>query len=329
MQPLLFTDVFSGAGLFSAGFVAERCEPVLAVDLSKDAIDTYNRNLPPVGIVKSVTEVAEIPLSDILIAGPPCQGFSTLGRRDPLDVRNVLALEVVRWARASRAKIVVIENVPPFLASAQWRELARGLGKLGYRIDTWELDAVDYGTPQLRRRAFTVASLIGRVEQPLPSPVRLTAGDALSRPIPAGDPLHVWPKPKGVAAARIPLVPPLGDKRDIMRLAPELCPPSWVKVGCQATDVWGRIDPAEPANTIRCSFQNPSKGRYLHPTEDRTLSLREGARLQGVPDEWEFVGKPYPVARQIGNGVPIPLAKAVAAAVVEAFGRQAELDLAA
>lgn len=329
MQPLLFTDVFSGAGLFSAGFVSERCEPVLAVDLSKDAIDTYNRNLPPVGIVRSVTEVTDIPPSDILIAGPPCQGFSTLGRRDPLDARNVLALEVVRWARASRAKVVVIENVPPFLASSQWRELARGLRKLGYVIDTWELDAVDYGTPQLRRRAFTVASLIGPVETPLPSPFKISAGEVLSRPIPDGDPLHIWPEPKGIAAARIPLVPPLGDKRDIMRLAPELCPPSWVKVGCQATDVWGRIDPAEPANTIRCTFQNPSKGRYLHPSEHRTLSLREGARLQGVPDTWEFVGKPYPVARQIGNGVPVPLARAVAASVVEAIQSAAAVDLAA
>jgi DNA (cytosine-5)-methyltransferase 1 len=329
MEPPLFTDLFSGAGLFSAGFVAEQCEPVLAVDISKDAIATYNSNLPPVGVVKSVTEMTEIPPSDILIAGPPCQGFSTLGRRDPLDVRNVLALDVIRWAQGSGAKVVVIENVPPFLASQQWRDLARGLLKLGYSIDTWELDAVNYGTPQLRRRAFTVASLIGPVERPLPTVRRITVGEALSRPISCEDSLHTWPKPTGLAAERIPLIPPLGDKRDIMRLAPELCPPSWVKVGCQATDVWGRIDPTEPANTIRCTFQNPSKGRYLHPTENRTLSLREGARLQGVPDTWEFVGKPYPVARQIGNGVPVPLARAVAAVVVQAFARAGELDLAA
>ena len=101
-----------------------------------------------------------------------------------------------------------------------------------------------------------------------------------------------------------------------MRLAPEICPASWAKVGCQATDVWGRMDPDKPANTLRCTFQNPSKGRYLHPTEDRVLSLREGARLQGVPDDWTFVGKPYPVARQIGNGVPVPLARAVATQVM-------------
>src|SRR3546814_15981226 len=99
-----------------------------------------------------------------------------------------------------------------------------------------------------------------------------------------------------------------------MRLAPELCPPSWERVGCQATDVWGRIDPDQPSNTIRCTFQNPSKGRYLHPIENRTLSLREGARLQGVPDCWPFAGRPYPVARQIGNGVPVTLPVRVAGA---------------
>jgi DNA (cytosine-5)-methyltransferase 1 len=142
--------------------------------------------------------------------------------------------------------------------------------------------------------------------------------------------MHRWPTPKGIAASRIALVPACGDKRDIMKVAPHLCPPSWAKVGCQATDVWGRIDPRQPANTIRCTFQNPSKGRYLHPSENRTLSLREGARLQGVPDHWQFVGKPYPVARQIGNGVPIPLGAAVMRSVAAALASKVPaLDAAA
>src|SRR3546814_12440644 len=101
-----------------------------------------------------------------------------------------------------------------------------------------------------------------------------------------------------------------------MRLAPELCPPSWERVGCQATDVWGRIDPDQPSNTIRCTFQNPSKGRYLHPIANRTLSFRDGARLQGVPDCCTFAGRPYPVARHIRNGVPVPLPRPVAGAII-------------
>jgi DNA (cytosine-5)-methyltransferase 1 len=202
----------------------------------------------------------------------------------------------------------------------KWRQLVARFRRLGYSVDAWELEASDFGTPQLRRRSFTIASKIGRIAPPEPSGGPLvTAGEALSRPIPDGDPMHVWPTPKGIAAERIALVPPKGDKRDIMRAAPELCPPSWVKVGCQATDVWGRVDPDRPVNTLRCTFQNPSKGRYLHPTEDRTLSLREGARLQGVPDDWIFEGLSYPVARQIGNGVPVRLAEAVSRSILNAI----------
>lgn len=319
MKNFSHIDMFSGAGLFSAGFVDVGFEPLLAIDLAKEAVATYNANLPAVAVAGSVTSFVDIPQADVLIAGPPCQGFSTLGRQDPLDVRNGLALEVPRWARASGASVVVVENVPPFLASPQWRELASALEMFGYGITTWVLDAVEHGAPQLRRRAFTIASKIGTITQPISSSERMLAGQAISAPIATGDPLHTWPTPKGVAAERIALIPPKGDKRDLMRLAPQLCPPSWEKVGNQATDVWGRVDPNAPANTIRCTFQNPSKGRYLHPTENRTLSLREGARLQGVPDNWTFVGKPYPVARQIGNGVPIPLARAVARAVRDAI----------
>lgn len=319
MRAPTFIDMFSGAGLFSAGFAARGARPVLAVDVSKEAIASYNRNVAPVGITRSITGVIDIPTADILIAGPPCQGFSTLGRQDPLDIRNALALEVPRWADAAGALVTVVENVPPFLSSPQWRQLADAFEGMGFEVFTWTLDAVDYGTPQLRRRAFTIASRIGVFDPPTPMRIRRTAGHALRRPIAQDDPHHTWPTPAGVAADRIALIPPLGDKRDVMRLAPELCPPSWAKVGCQATDVWGRIDPDQPANTIRCTFQNPSKGRYLHPVENRTLSLREGARLQGVPDGWTFVGRPYPVARQIGNGVPIPLSRAVAGPVLAAI----------
>lgn len=310
-----FIDLFSGAGLFSAGFVQAGFASRLAIDLSPEAIASYRRNVAPVGVVASVSDWVDVPSCDVLIAGPPCQGFSTLGRQDPLDARNALALDVVRWARLSGASVVVIENVPPFLASPQWSRLNCSLRRLGYGIQTWVLDAVDFGAPQLRRRAFTVASRIGLIEQPAAIKGRRTAGEAIAASIPTNDPMHRWPVPTGIAAERIGLIPPKGDKRDVMRLAPHLCPPSWEKVGCQATDVWGRLDPDQPSNTIRCTFQNPSKGRYLHPTEDRCLSLREGARLQGVPDDWIFEGRNYPVARQIGNGVPLQLARAVASAI--------------
>lgn len=313
-----FADMFSGAGLFSAGAVRAGMTPAFAIDLSKDAIATYNRNIAPVGIVGSVTDSHEVPQVDVLLAGPPCQGFSTLGRQDPLDERNALALKVPEWAAITNATVVIVENVPPFLKSVKWRQLAARFRRMGYTVNAWELEAADFGTPQLRRRSFTIASRIGRIAPPIAKEIQISAaGAAIARPISHDDPMHTWPKPQGIAAERIALVPPKGDKRDIMRVAPHLCPPSWVTVGCQATDVWGRIDPDRPVNTLRCAFQNPSKGRYLHPTENRTLSLREGARVQGVSDDWVFEGRPYSVARQIGNGVPVPLAEAVARSVAE------------
>ena len=315
MQKFSFVDMFSGAGLFSAGAMSVGLEPVFAIDLAKDAIASYNRNVAPVGVVGSVLDPRDLPLADVLIAGPPCQGFSTLGRQDPKDERNKLALAVPDWAARCGAKVVVVENVPPFLRSLQWRQLERAFKRLGYMVQTWELEAADFETPQLRRRAFTIASKIGPAVQPEPVGSVRTAGEALAAPIATGDPMHRWPTPVGIAAERIAIVPVNGDKRDIMATRPDLCPPSWVRVGCQATDVWGRIDPTGPSNTLRCTFQNPSKGRYLHPSENRCISLREGARLQGVPDDWVFEGRNYPVARQIGNGVPIPLAAAVAGAV--------------
>lgn len=314
-SPLRVTDLFCGAGLFSAGFKAAGFDIACAVELDGEAVKSYRANVSPNIIKGSVTDQNPVE-TDVLIAGPPCQGFSTLGRMDPTDARNKLSLDVVRWAEGSDAKVVVIENVPPFLRSPQWRLLAKRLKRLGYEIEVWELNAYDFGTPQLRRRAFTVASKIGPIGEPLatgPGPnVGRVIADLVDAPRGHDDPMHVWPIPAGIAAQRIQLVPPGGDKRDIIRLAPELCPPSWGKMGCQATDVWGRVDPSAPANTLRCTFQNPSKGRYLHPTLNRTLSLREGARLQGIPNEWQMSGRGYAVARQIGNGVPVPLAIAVA-----------------
>lgn len=310
--------MFSGAGLLSAGFRRARFKLLQAIELDKEAVDSYRLNLGDVVLQGSVRDHEPVGRCDVIVAGPPCQGFSTLGRRDPTDERNELSLEVPRWAMAARAKVVVIENVPPFLASPQWKRLAIALESLGYRVETWELDALDYGVPQRRRRAFTVASRVGAIGAPEPTTAGANVASALAN-IDSKDPLHRWPTPSPQALERIQLIPPKGDKRDLIRLAPDLCPPSWLKMGCQATDVWGRMDPDAPANTLRCTFQNPSKGRYLHPTENRTLSLREGARLQGIPDDWQLVHRHYPIARQIGNGVPVPLAEAVGRRVADAL----------
>jgi DNA (cytosine-5)-methyltransferase 1 len=102
----------------------------------------------------------------------------------------------------------------------------------------------------------------------------------------------------------------------VLRLAPHLAPKSWWKIGGQATDVWGRMLWDEPSNTLRTALLNASKGRYIHPEQHRVITLREAARLQSVPDCWIFEGTPYQIARQIGNGVPPLLGRAVAKAIL-------------
>ena len=140
-----FIDLFAGAGLFSAGMMQAGFEPALAVELDQEAVASYRRNVSPCAVRGSVTEPREIPQVDVVIAGPPCQGFSTLGRRDPTDVRNDLSLSILPWIEAASPSLVVVENVPPFLRSTQWRRLARRLKALGYRsVDTWELDAAGF-----------------------------------------------------------------------------------------------------------------------------------------------------------------------------------------
>ena len=310
-----FIDLFCGAGLFSAGFVENGFVPRLALDLDHHAISSYNRNVSEVGVVGSTDDLKLATACDVLLAGPPCQGFSTLGRRDPADERNKLCMTVPTWASAVNPKIVVIENVPPFVKSSYWAAMAQALETMGYEICVWTLDAADYGTPQKRVRAFTVASRIGAVECPTASSQPVPASVAFAT-IELDDPMHKWPIPSKIADQRFAVTPPLGDKRDIMRATPENCPPSWHKLGYgEATDVWGRIDPNKPSNTLRCRFSNPSTGRYVHPVENRVISLREGARLQGVPDSWIFIGHSKSIARQIGNGVPIPLARAIAQSI--------------
>ena len=313
-----FVDLFCGAGLLSYGFKSAGMRPVLALDVDAKAVQSYRQNIAKCARVGDVKEVPEDLFADVIIAGPPCQGFSTLGRRDPLDLRNELGLSVVDWAAKLSPKIIVIENVPNFVGSTWYEIIRERLHKLGYKLEVFVLDAERFGAAQRRKRAFTIASRIGPVGMPLPrkSKPRTFRQAVLDRPISSDDPMHVWPKPSELAYERFINIPLGGGKGSLMDTRPDLCPESWFKIKGEATDVWSRVEPDRPSNTIRCAFQNPSKGKYIHPFENRVLSLREAARLQGIPDSWQMFGEPYPVARQIGNGVPIPLGRAIAKQVM-------------
>lgn len=315
-----FIDLFSGAGLMSAGFVAAGFKPLLAIELDKFAVSSYNNNHSPVAQVGDVSVLPDGLKTDVVLAGPPCQGFSTLGRRDPKDKRNDLSLLVFNWVIKTNASVAIIENVPPYLQSPQYSILAERFRKAGFDVTATILQATDFGVAQRRERCFVVASRREGYSAPIGKQKPSTVSHAFEGlEHLKDDPMSVKTTLSGLAAQRIRHIPPGGDKRDLLRAAPELCPRSWFRMGCQATDVWGRMFWCAPANTLRCCFYNPSKGRYLHPDEDRVLTLREAARLQGVPDNWQFEGPRTVICRQIGNGVPVPLSNAIASQVRELF----------
>lgn len=314
-------DLFAGAGLFSAAFKRENFQIVRAIELDHYAASSYAKN---VGDEIEQTDVTKARISgrcNVIVAGPPCQGFSTLGSRQVNDPRNALCLEVAKWASVLKPQVVVIENVPSLLKSSYFNRLESRFEKLGYELQSMTLNAADFGVAQVRRRCFVIASKIGLPSEPKPfaETVDVRAAWKGLPKIPDGKNHHIAITPSPLALARMKVIPPGGGKREIMLRAPELAPKSWTEIGCQATDVWGRMVWDKPSNTLKTGLQNASKGRYIHPDQHRVISLREAARLQTIPDNWTFEGFAGDIARQIGNGVPVALGRAVARQIKKLF----------
>ena len=221
-----------------------------------------------------------------------------------------------------KPKVVVIENVAPFLQTSIWEELKSDFEDLGYDFDGAVYNAFDFGVPQLRERSITLATQVS-IEKPKKlrtynvETVR-EAWQGLSK-IPNGKNHHFAPVPTPMTLERIKYVPPEGDRYELIRRAPHLVPPSLLRLKSGVSDVWGRMKWNEPSNTMRTFMIHPSKGRYIHPEQHRVLSLREAARLQSIPDSFTFEGGITDIARQIGNAVPPGLGRAIAKVVYNAL----------
>ena len=295
---LSFIDLFAGCGGLASGFVRAGFLPGGAVEIDEDAADTYRRNIKAVVAAADIADVRRWPRADLIVGGPPCQGFSNLGRRDPHDPRNDLWREYVRVLKESRAGVFVMENVPALLGSSQFAAFRKEVDRLGFDVVADVLDAADYGVPQHRKRAFVVGSRIGPASLPEPThgegllPYR-TVRQAFSSPFP----LTTWPDGRnwhrsrpGVrpqSEVRYAAVPRNGGNRFQMEANLDrqglgsLVPPCWRKHRTGSTDVFGRMWWERPAPTIRTEFVKPEKGRYLHPASNRSITPREAARLQG------------------------------------------------
>lgn len=320
---LTVIDLFAGAGGFSLGFEQAGLDVVYAVEQDRAAVATLRRNFTATVYAGDIRNIDSYPAADIVIGGPPCQGFSLLGRdRDDASRTelNELFHHFLKAVRLINPVAFVIENVPQFHRSPQFIELLDILDEDEFFRPYWyrfgSLDAADYGVPQHRRRGFLVAA---RTEDGFTWPppvthhsggyvtVREAIGDLPRYPIwddihvRAGrQELHVVKASSVKSIERYAAVPIGGNRRD---LPDDLLPDCWVdKKG--TGDAMGRLWWDQPSVTIRTEFTKPEKGRYLHPVADRPITHREAARLQTFPDTFIFEGTKTEVARQIGNAVP-------------------------
>lgn len=347
-------DLFAGAGGMTLGFTDTRFgggfESVWAVDNDEAATRTFNTNFGNHAICADIDEWVSndqpIPKADVVIGGPPCQGFSLLNKKRNGDARRALWQPFMEVVEASEAKAFVIENVAGLRSSPEHDEIVQRANEMGFSTVSDVLLAADYGTPQTRKRTVLIGwrdrSVGSPVFPPLPThrspgiqsnlPEWRTVRDAIADlPEPVGTQLrevtspldlHFGRNPTAKSLARYKAVPPGGNRFDLQRVAPEITPACWIRKTSGGTDLFGRLWWDRPSVTIRTEFFKPEKGRYLHPDQDRPITHREAARLMGFPDDFTFCGSKIEIARQIGNAVPPSLAGAIATTVRGLFAAE-------
>ena len=343
--PFRMIDLFAGCGGLTSGFVsAGDFHPVGAVELDPDAAATYAVNFGEHVFVGDIAHwlTGSVPFADVVVGGPPCQGFSSLGRRDPNDPRSALWDQYVEALVRIRPAFFVLENVPQFLRSPQYAALKNETGP-GGRLTSWELEpyvlnASHYGVAQARRRAVVIGRRSGldEIGPPPGSTPQLTLSDVLRSPNNFVEPavtgiqlpessvdvngmrvpgtykmaeLHLTRSVTELSRRRFECIPTGGNRYD---LPDELKTPCWRSHTTGSGDVMGRLVWNKPSVTIRTEFFKPEKGRYLHPEEHRPITHYEAALIQGFPEDFLWCGTKVSIARQIGNAVPPPMARAIA-----------------
>jgi DNA (cytosine-5)-methyltransferase 1 len=349
-------DLFAGAGGLTAGLHAasERFRTLRAVEWDRAAAAsyeaTYGEGLVYAGDIKTWLAEETVPLADLVVGGPPCQGFSSLGKRDVEDERNSMWIEYAHTIKRARPKYFVVENVAEFKKSPQYLLFKQATCAGGliadYDFEAAVLNAADFGAPQARKRTVIIGYRrdLGYPGMPVPTHTadprselhkpHVTVAQTLKRVPRRPDRDYVFDSRRtqfeGVEYAgafrvrdlhwsrnytdlslkRFAVIPPGGNRRDLEPF-PDLMAPCWTKHKSGSGDVMGRLHWNRPSVTIRTEFFKPEKGRYLHPEESRAITHYEAALLQGFGKDHRFVGSRTDVARQIGNAVPIPLGAAI------------------
>lgn len=347
-------------GLERAGFkiaIANEVEPDFAKTFQINHPDTRVLTCD-IHLVNFENEAVKSGLSTVtlLSGGPPCQGFSTVGSKNQHDPRNSLFFEFIRAARELRPSYVLFENVSGFkklFNGIAFNALSSELKNLGYEINAAVLDASDFGLPQERQRTIVVGWGKGLTPVLLPTPThsgkeglfeyqrKLTLMDAISDlpPLEAAEektdykcePMNDYQKKMRGDETKLTEhnSSNYGEKmKEILRSVPyggsvndlpvKLRPKSYFK------NTYSRLLPDRPSPTITRNFGTPSSSRCIHPFQNRALSTREGARLQGFHDSYKFYGSKISKNLQIGNAVPPIFGEIIAKEIIKSISVNVE-----
>lgn len=330
-------DLFCGCGGLSLGFEKAGFDILLGIDAWEDAITTFNYNhknskglcadlstLNPKDIVSQLDGKSV----DVIIGGPPCQGFSVAGKRIVDDERNKLYKNFVRFVEFFKPKAFMMENVPNILSIGGGivrDAIVKDFSDLGYKVVYKILIAADYGVPQNRRRTFFVGFMNGN-EFTFPLPTvkqKVTSKEAISdlpdKTVLDGEKYPVTPQSNYQKLMRknvnglynhrvtvhteqtkriIAMVPDGGNYKDL---------PVELQQIRKVHIAWTRLDSSKPSFTIDCGHNH-----HFHYKYNRVPTVRESARIQSFPDDFIFLGKLGSQLRQVGNAVPPLMAEEIA-----------------
>jgi len=338
-------DSFSGAGGLCLGLQNAGFDIIFSFDIDKKCIDTIRRNhkyFKHPSMVSDVTDMLNGKMLQLcnlkrgelflLSGGPPCQGFSVQRRGEDADERNELVLKYGQLVREVYPFFFVMENVSGITGKRGKKilnQLVEDMQDIGYTVHMKLIDAQDYGVPQRRKRIF----LVGERKDigsgyifPEATSERKTVRDTIGFLPPPPEngkdhpdiPLHRRDKLSELNIRRLKALKP-GEGRDSL--------PYELLAECHRIDssvighrnVYGRMAWDDVAPTITARFDSFTRGKFGHPEQLRSISLREGAMLQTFPQDFMFVGSKVEVARQIGNAVPPLLAERIGRSIIEYF----------
>lgn len=329
MNKIVAIDFFCGVGGLTHGLENAGISVLKGIDNDASVMKTYEFNNSSTFINKDINQLDPKLLSDklniknrhLLFAGcVPCQPFSQHTKNSNYDRRKSLIVRFLHFVEKMVPEFILVENVPGFSNKDNYhrKKFLRSIKNLGYYVDEEIINAADFGIPQTRKRYVLLASKIAPIKMP-----KKTHGRSLIPYKTVRDTISKYPKIKAGEDSKIvanqisPNISALNLKR--LKHIPKdggsrLSLPKKLQLECHKkhnthSDVYGRMRWDKPAPTLTCKCTSISNGRFVHPEQNRSVSVREAAALQTFPDNYIFYGGKTACARHIGNAVPVLLGK--------------------